>query len=171
MGLKGYFIEKRIKKSLSGRNTGADKVFYLKKVAVFWDEHSAFQESHLKQLKNALNLEILDFEFFVFRDKKASYHKFHGIDITPGIINWSGKISDSKLREMLSRRYDLLIDYSLPDTLNKRVILAEIQAVFKVAFSDNDTAFYDLLISVPRNEVDLFNKELIRYMKILGFIS
>ena len=171
MGLKDFFTEKRLQQLRKRPRPESNKPFLLKSVAVFLDENSRFEESHLIRLKDRFGLEIYDFEFFIFSKNKKALHRFHGIDVIPGMLNWKGEISNPNLKRMMEKDYSLLLDYATCDSLQKKILTAEIKAAFRVGYAENLREFYDLIINVPADDVDSFNHELFKYLKIIGLLK
>lgn len=170
MGFKEYFIEKRIRKHLDN-DTPPASISRIRRIAVFLEQDSPFEEKHLKFLSKKFGIDVFDFDFFIFKNDKTAYHRFKGFDVTPSMFNWTGKITNPRLQQILdTHTYDLLIDYSNPGNLIKKLLLTHLKASFKTGFPDNEKAFYDLLISVPRDDLSLFNDEMVHYLKIIGLI-
>jgi hypothetical protein len=172
MGIQGYFFDKKIKQAKEKANelkkiTSLSKV---KKVLVFVDETSLFDQSKLKELETLMSLNSSDFDFLTFKGKKSSYNEFRGVVITPDSFNWQGNVSSNELKELLEKTFDLLVDYSSSDVIIKPLIVSSIKASFKIGFSVVNNELYDFVIAVEPNEISTFNKEVVRYLKILKIL-
>ncbi len=62
----------------------------------------------------------------------------------------------------------MLIDYTKANTVFKKYIVAKSKASFKVGYAEVDDRLYDFMIAVENEEIISFNKELIKYLKILN---
>ena len=82
-----------------------------------------------------------------------------------------GKIKSEALNKFVKTEYDLLINYCDPQLLFPKVIMLKSAAKIKAGFEDELNFFNDVSIKVPRNDIDGFNKELLRYLSILKLIE
>ncbi|MEX1382402.1 MAG: hypothetical protein AB1Z17_03310, partial [Lutibacter sp.] len=85
-------------------------------------------------------------------------------------FGWYGKINNDTLKNILTKKYDLLINYSKIDYLYNNILLLHSKVAFKVGFASLDNRFYDLLINCKTSEIALFNKEVRKYLEILNKI-
>ena len=173
MGIQNYFIDKRIAAVLkkTNKNSNVEVLSEILRVAIFVDEQSTFNEEKFRELQEIIDLDETHFSILTFKEKKASYNEFRGTVLFSNEINWQGKITSKDVRSYIKKPYDLLIDYTQEDSLTRQLVIAQIVAKMKVGFSEKKKLFYDLLISVSPKEIDLFNKELVRYLKILKLLE
>lgn len=173
MGIQNYLIDKRIKTALKKSALLKKETSFrsLVDIAIFVDEKSVFNEEKFRDLQEIIKLDETHFNILTFKEKKSSYNEFRGTVVHQNEINWKGKIVPKDVLEFLQKRYDLLIDYTQADSLKKQLIVAQTRAFFKVGSSVEKNSLYDIMISVKPAEVRLFNKELVRYLKILKLIK
>jgi hypothetical protein len=172
MGIKQYFFDKRIKaakeKSLQYKaNTSLLKV---KNVLIFIDDTTTFNQKYFRSLREQLDLDIANFVFLTYKDKKSNYNEFSGVVVTQDSFNWKGNVTSESLQELLSKEFDLLIDYTQNKLEIKQLIVPIIKAAFKVSFSDEFLDLYDFVVETPPDGIKTFNTEMVRYLKILKLI-
>lgn len=173
MGIQNYFIDKRIKDALRKSNNQKNKPEFasVSSIAIFVDEKSLFNEEKFRNLQEIIKLDETHFHILTFKEKKSNYNEFRGMVLSQNEINWLGKINSKAVLDFLKKRYDLLIDYTQADSLSKQLIVASINAGFKVGYSDKKDSLYNFMIAVNPTEINLFNNELVRYLKILKLIE
>lgn len=173
MGIQNYLLEKKI-------DTALKKLKKIKKqstfksvsdIAIFVDEKSVFNEEKFRELQEIIKLDETHFSILTYKEKKSSYNEFRGTVIFQNEINWHGKIMSKDVSKFHEKPYDLLIDYTQADNLKKQLIIAQINAFFKVGYSVEKDSLYDFMISVNPTQIKLFNTELVRYLKILKMIK
>ena len=82
-----------------------------------------------------------------------------------------GKIKSEMLNKFVSRDFDLLINYCDPKLLFPKVIMLRSRANMRAGFEDEANFFNDISIKVPGNDIDGFNNELLKYLRILKLIK
>jgi len=169
MRIQNYLIDKKIQAALTKSiKTAKEHAFVsITNIAIFVDELSAFNEKEFRDLQEIIKLDETHFNILTFKEKKSSYNEFRGTVLFQNEINWQGKIISKDANEFINQRYDLLIDYTQADSLQKQLIVALINAHFKVGYSDKKDSLYNFMISINPTEIKLFNKEMVRYLKIL----
>ena len=173
MGIQNKFINKRIKTALKKSNNQVSKpdLTSVSRIAIFVDEKSLFNEEKFRDLQEIIKLDETHFHILTFKEKESNYNEFRGMVLSQNEINWLGNITSKAVLDFLKNRYDLLIDYTQADSLKKQLIVASINAGFKVGYSDKKDSLYNFMITVNPTEINLFNKELVRYLKILKLIE
>lgn len=160
------FFNKRLPDFLKNSCRSSSKK--VKKVIVFLDdisERSAIEVGLISLLKlSKENVEIL-----VFKPKASKENKIEGI-FTSKDFGWYGKINSESLKSILTNKYDLLINYSKVESLYCNLLVLQCKATFRVGFAYFDNRFYDLLIECENTDIELFNDELEKYLKILNKI-
>lgn len=140
----------------------------VKKVIIFLDAN-ANRTSVLSMLTSMLKISESDIKVVIFQQKLRNEQRANEV-ITPKDFGWYGKIESEKLKNILTNKYDLLINYSKVDNLYLNLLLLQCKAAFKVGFAHLDKRLYDLMIRCESNERDLFNEELKKYLVILKII-
>jgi len=80
-----------------------------------------------------------------------------------------GNVKDKNVKNILKEEFGLLLSY-IENNVYVDCITALSKARFKVGFSSDKQELYDLMIAVDSCDVDLFNNELEKYLKILNKI-
>lgn len=135
------------------------------KILVLLDEFAdkLLIEENLYRLLNFSdeNIEVLIFQSKIKKNKVST-------DIfTPGDFGWFGKLKSHRLKKILTKKFDLLINYSKVDNIYINMLLLQCNAGFKVGFSHLDNRYYDLLINCESDNFELFNQEMKKYLQIL----
>ena len=158
------FFNKKVKELLGDpAESTSEKI---KKVLIVLDDIS-LKEVTLANLKNNLGIQEKNIEILVFLQKKSKEkddkHLFSSKD-----FGWYGKINNDILKNILTKKYDLLINYSKVDNLYNNLLLLHCKVDFRVGFAIFDNRLYDLLIDCKPENLSLFNKELKKYLEILN---
>lgn len=128
-------------------------------------EKEAIQQGLIKCLELPTNsIVFVTFLDYLSKDKhiKNCY--------SPKDFGWYGKIKSNELKTVLTKKYDLLINYSKIENIYCNLLVLQSKAAFKVGFSNADNRLYDLMIDCDLLNVELFNSELKKYLKILNKI-
>ena len=120
-----------------------------------------------KELSTILNISNNNIEFVIVQQKVAKDQIIDGV-ISPKDFGWYGKIKSDKIKAVLTKKYDLLINYSKVDNLYSNLLLLQCKAAFRAGFEHLDNRFYDLLINCDSDDFSSFNKELKKYLTILN---
>jgi hypothetical protein len=137
----------------------------IKKLLVICDDYSQ-KESIQKELVETLIIAENDIVWVFFQKRMAKELVLDEI-FTPKDFGWYGKIKSEKLKNILTNKYDLLINYSKIDNIYINVLLLHCKVGFKAGFSHLDNRLYDLLINCKSDYLSLFTKELKKYLTIL----
>ena len=172
MGIKQFFIDKKIKEAVTKAKKTKERNLLLKitKVAIFVDETTSFDDKKFIELQNIIKLDNTHFSILTYKDKKSNFNEFRGVVVLQNEVNWQGKVTSKEVKAFLDQEFDLLIDYTLANNQKKQLIVAHIQAALKVGFLDNNDSLYDFMVDIESSEISLFNKELVRYLTILKLI-
>ena len=148
----------------SHKNTSAE----VKKVIVFLDDVS--KKTEIKNsLSSLFNLSDNAIDWCVFLQKKSKSEDEEGV-FTPKDFGWFGMINAPELKSILTKKYDLLINYSKVESLYSDLLILRSRTAFRVGFAHLDSRFYDLVIDCDAEDWELFNSELKKYLKILNKI-
>ncbi len=138
----------------------------VKSILVFLDDISKKEEIHTK-LVSLLAVYEGDIKLIGFQQNISKEHKLKD-SCTPKDFGWYGKIKSEELKSALTKKYDLLINYSKVDNLYLNLLLLQCKTEFKVGFSHLDSRLYDLMIDCKFDDLEVFNKELKKYLAILN---
>ena len=161
-----FFFNKQLLKLLgNSEKPTSNKV---KSVLVFLDEISE-KKSIQQSLMKTLGVKEDQLEFIVFRNKIPKKQICEDC-FSPKDFGWSGKVKSENLNTILTKKYDLLINYSKVENIYRNLLILQSKAAFKVGFSHFDNRLYDLMIEGEKIDIDLFNRELKKYLEILNKI-
>ena len=137
----------------------------IENVLVFLDDVS-LKDEVLSNLKEILGIQEKNIQLLIFLQnipKENSDLQLY----SPKDFGWYGKISNEVLKNILTKKYDLLINYSKVDDLYSNLLLLHCNTSFNVGFKHLDGRFYDLVIDCKSDDFKSFNSELGKYLKIL----
>lgn len=89
----------------------------------------------------------------------------------PKNIGWNGKILSVDLESFIKTDFDILIGYYTKGDVETSLVTALSKAKFKIGLKGADQRIFDLVINVETNQLNIFKKELKKYLKILKFIK
>ncbi|MFD0763036.1 DUF6913 domain-containing protein [Lutibacter aestuarii] len=160
------FFNKRIAElTENSTKTTSNKV---KNIMVVIDD-SSLKDAVVNELSQLFSISKDSIEILVVKSKRAKNEVVEN-SISPKDFGWYGKIKTEWLKEILTKKYDLLINYSKVENLYTNLLLLHCKVIFKVGFAHLDNRFYDLIIKCEPTEITLFNKELKKYLEILNKI-
>jgi len=137
----------------------------VKNVLVFMDDIS-LKSTILTDLKTILNIPENDIEILLFQKKIKKNQEDKNL-FSPKDFGWYGKIKSEKLSNILTNKYDLLINYSKVENIYSNLLILQSKTALNVGFSHLDKRFYDLIIRCDKSDIALFNNELKKYLAIL----
>ncbi|WP_456377979.1 DUF6913 domain-containing protein [Lutibacter sp.] len=141
----------------------------IKNIIVVIDDFSE-KEELLKELKVLFSIAESAIKFVIFQQKVSKEPISEDI-ITPKDFGWYGKVRSNNLKAILTKKYDLLINYSKVDNLYTNVLLLQCKTSFKAGFAHLDNRLYNLIINCESSDLKLFNSELKKYLTILNKIE
>jgi hypothetical protein len=127
------------------------------------------KNSILDNLINVLKISEKNIKFVIFQKNIPDENELNNIYSSKD-FGWYGKVNSKELKNILTKKYDLLINYSKVDNLYSNLLILQCKAGFKVGLASLDNRLYDLLIGCKPTEITLFNKELKKYLEILNKI-
>jgi len=157
------FFNKRLKTFVKNRHKNESK--NVRSVLILLDDVSK-EEAILDDIKNLLEISKSEIAVFVFQKKNLNTNDSDNI-LSPKDFGWYGKIRSKKLNSILTKKYDLLINYSKIENIYFNLLILQCETAFNVGFSYFDKRLYDLLINCNKSDTNLFNKELKKYLAIL----
>jgi len=85
-------------------------------------------------------------------------------------FGWKGKINNLELNEFIDTKFDALISYYKKDTLELDLVSALSKANFKIGLSNKEPRLFDLIIDIEPKHIDIFQSEVVKYLKVLNKI-
>ena len=86
-------------------------------------------------------------------------------------FGWNGVVKNLDLQEFIDSDFDALISYYKNDNLELNYATACSKSFFKIGLSNFDQNLNDFIIDINPNFVDIFGKELKKYLKGLNKID
>ena len=171
-GIKHKVLSKKIDSYLkNNKNTALFVSNFIQSVGIIVNEDASFNFERLKKLQKEIPIGSNNFYVLTYKNKNESYNEFRGAFFYEKQITLSGKIKSNEVNEFLNKEFDMLIDYTGANTIFSKFLVAKSKAKFKVGHLIDEESLYNFMIDVPLNDADTFNKELIKYLKILKKIK
>ena len=156
-------MESKHKNSIENRHSFGAKV---KSVLILVDE--SIDEKMGETISDELSLVHSNIQILTFKDKIEKGTSSENC-ITEKDFGLFGNFKNDTVKKILDSKIDLLINYTVDNQyLNSLVVLSN--ALFKVGFLDKNILIYDLMIDVDKNDYNVFNGEVKKYLKILNKI-
>jgi len=172
LNLKNTTANKFIKNELKA--DGSDKEFQvkiIKRVGILAELSLIQTYDFTKRLSKGLNLEPEDLKVCLFDPAgKGTAPDFYQY-CSEKDFGLFGKIKSEALNKFVHRDYDLLVNYCDPALLFPKVIMLRSAAKMRAGFENEANFFNDIAINVSGNDIDGFNRELIKYLQILKLIK
>lgn len=166
-GLKQNSNEKYIESQLKGRKTATNNsaISYLG-VLVNSDEYIDYE--WFKVLGEALNIKSHKIKIIIYTDEDVERTQFAAnLTFKDDVIGWGGTIKDLEIKTFVDTKFDALISYYKQDKMPLKLITAASKAAFKIGVFENDDRLNDLIIKTNINDVETFEKELVKYLQVL----
>ncbi len=166
---KNLFTKKIVKNSLSNVSCpeGAAKV---QKIGILVDE-SAFHE--IPKLTQALveegilqnNIRLLVYKNSIGKKEISEYPAFCDAD-----LSWTATFSKSEVKDFISEKFDLLINYYDNPKSALLVVSNQSKAIFKSGFTSSEKKINHFMVDTTVENYTIFVQELFKYLKILNKI-
>ena len=138
----------------------------IKKAFILLDDITLKQEV-ISNLKASLGLKENAIEIVIFVQKKAKDTNESSI-FSSKDFGWYGKIKNEDLKNILTKKYDLLINYYKVENIYVNLLLLQCKATFKVGFASLDKVLYNLVVDCNVENYKLYNEEIKKYLTILN---
>ena len=156
------FIKNHINDFL--KNEAESTKHKVKNILIFVDDVSEISAMK-KEIFQQFKIEENQLTIVIYQQNKT---KTEYPTISPKNFGWYGKLKQEKFPFSLTKKYDLLINYSKIDHLYLNLLLLQLNISFKIGFSHFDKRFYDLLISCEVTDISIFTNEIKKYLTILN---
>ena len=137
----------------------------VKKVLILLSEFE-YQDEILKDRSEKLEIAIHQFQVMIFQAKKDKNNLIENA-YYPSDFGWYGKINSSFITDILTKKFDLLINYNKIDNIYTNLLLLQCNSDFNVGFAKLNKTLFQLLIDCEIDDFKLFNGELKKYLTIL----
>ncbi|MBS9767254.1 MAG: hypothetical protein KGV44_06915 [Flavobacteriaceae bacterium] len=125
-----------------------------------------FKEFVFKELTDFFKENKATIQIEVFKKKSSKAERLDYI--TSSDFGWFGGVSDKINEFILTKKYDLLINYSKVDEVYLKTLLLHCDYDFSISYAHLDNELYDMQISCDVNDIQLFTSEVKKYLKILN---
>lgn len=172
LNLKNKTASKFIKNQLN--TAGSEKEFevkVIKKIGVLAELSLIQTYDFTARLSEEFNLETEDLKVCLFDPSGKNSDTPEYRCCSENDFGFFGKIKSEFLNKFVSTEFDLLINYCDPKLLFPKVIILRSNAKMRAGFDDKANFFNDISIKVQANDIDGFNKELLKYLGILKLIK
>ncbi len=159
-----FFFNKQLQKMLGDSKKHESNK--LQKSVVFLND-SSNKEAILQSISKHLGLTEDNIDVVIFYNKINKDTTCENC-FSPKDFGWFGKVKSDVLKAVLTKKYDLLINYSKVENIYCKLLVLQCEAALKVGFSEVDTRLYDLMIDCEISDIALFNSELKKYLEILN---
>lgn len=109
-------------------------------------------------------------KFITFIDDDRNKPNTWDSYFSPSDFGWKGKLNSVELQDFVDTKFDALISYYKKDNLELNTVSALSEANFKIGISDKDVRLNDFIINIKPNQIDIFKKEFLKYLKTLNKI-
>jgi hypothetical protein len=133
-----------------------------------YDEYNNYDSIRL--IFKDLGLKDNRIKFIAFIDDEKSTPNGWDSFFNPKNFGWKGKITNVDLEEFISTKFDALISYYKEDQLELNLVTALSQANFKIGISNRDERLFDFILNIEPQHIQVFQKELVKYLKRLNKI-
>ncbi|MGB2128322.1 MAG: DUF6913 domain-containing protein [Flavicella sp.] len=130
-------------------------------------ETSELQESEiLSSISQHLMVPDHCIEFFKFEVQPIKKEMDSNVCSSKS-FGWFGSLKLNSLHEFVKKDFDLFINYGISENLYLNMITLQSKSKFKIGFATEFTDLYDLSVSDPKRDIESFNLEAAKYLKIL----
>jgi hypothetical protein len=170
-GIKNKAIDKRYNKILASQDKkfNPDLSHGVKTIGIVTDDLSFDVAPVVKELSKLINVEKDSISIVFYSNKELGEKDF--LYFTPKNLDWKGKIDSETVSQFIYYPFDILINYSKENNNIVNMIIAMSKAKFKVGYDTVDNRLYQFMLTQSATTIQEFNKELVRYLKILKILS
>ena len=167
------FREKSNQKYINNILNSVSRVVHQRKadsvgVILNFDEFNDYDK--FRQLLKNIGIKDNKVKFISFilddKTKPNSWDSF----FCPKDFGWKGKIDNVDLVEFINSPFDILISYYNNECLELNMATAMSKANFKIGINNNDPRLYDLIINIETKHLNVFQNEIVKYLKVLNKI-
>ena len=168
-GWKHYSLKSKLQKGISRPNTKFNKDQNFG-VGILCDSQGFNEEVKLMHFAERI-FSNSENELFVYSDKKIKTHFSESQVFSNGDFSLSGKIKNESLSAFVEKPFKLLISYYRTENVFLDFVATQSRAIFKTGLATETNLYKDLIIDTDLKDIDLFENELLKYLKILNRIE
>lgn len=167
------FKEKSIQKYYNGvlqapRSSIREKKIESVGIILNYDEYNNYDQ--LRLILKDIGLKDNRIKFISFIDSEENAPNSWDSYFWPKNFGWNGKISNIDLEEFINANFDALISYYKEDHIELNLVTAMSKANFKIGISNTEERLNDFILNIDPQHIDVFHKELVKYLKRLNKI-
>lgn len=137
-------------------------------VIINFQEYNNYDK--LRLLFNNIGFNDNRIKFIAFIDDEKGMPNSWDSFFNPKDFGWKGKINNIDLNEFIDTKFDALVSYYKKDNLELNLVTALSKANFKIGLSNSEPRLFDLIIDIEPKHIDLFQSEIVKYLKVLNKI-
>ncbi len=161
------FIQNQLKKAEKSKKVVPDK---LNTIGIIADLSLWKAFDFVKDLETRLKLSGNKFRVVLVSSGYEDQGDFNYPVFSEKDLGMFGKIKTADIKDFTEINFDLLINYSGVGNYLAEVLLLKSQAKLKAGFFNEKADLYDISIKTGDNKIVVFNEELGKYLKIMGFL-
>lgn len=142
-----------------------DGVIHSVGIILNFDEYNNYDR--LRSLISEIGVKDNRVKFMAFIDDEKSIPNSWDAFFHPKNFGWKGNITNIELQEFIDEKFDALICYYKNDNLELNYVTALSQANFKIGLNNRDERLYDFIMDIEPDHIQIFENELIKYLKVL----
>lgn len=124
-----------------------------------------------RNLSQKLGMPSKCFEILIYENLKDDFVTQHYNTFSEKDFGMFAKIKAHNVQGFVETKYDMFINYCNSESVFTNVIAIRVNSNFKISFADSKMHdLYSFMIEVNSNEIDIFNDELAKYLRILSLI-
>ncbi|MDA7558841.1 hypothetical protein N8768_06740 [Flavobacteriaceae bacterium] len=167
--LKKKSNQKYLNKNLNNRKPLVDDSI-IQSVGVILNNNEFRDADQLLSLLRSIDIKENKIKFITLIDDHESRPNSWDAYFYPENFKWKGKIEGADLTDFVNEPFDVLISYYQINQLELHLATTLSKAKFKIGISNVDERLHDLIISIDPNQVEIFKKELLKYLKVFNKI-
>lgn len=156
------YIDKCIKNRVTISNNNK-----IKTVGVIVDDSEFLDLNRINKLQDVLEVKTENFEIIALTNPKSKTESIYQNTFSRKDLGWKGNVKTETLKSFLNKKNDLLISYYTSDKLPLIFATAISEAKFKVGILEESNT-NDLVIKTDIKDTATFEKELVKYLRILN---
>ena len=168
-GLRQNLLKTKVKnihkntKQIS-ENTRGEGVGFLVDSREFQD-HKKLEELMLRVCKSGSN------NLVVFSAEKNLEENEDHLFLSKKDFSIYGSLKNAKIQQFIAQPFKVLVSYYRTENVFLDFVSAQSEALFKVGISPDSSDFNDLTIHSKTEELQVFENELLKYLKLLNRID
>lgn len=167
--LQQRFYKKRIENNLHRRDISHINS-PLKTLAFLVDEDDCKDVEVLHKTAEVFGIASQNITIFGYKTFEKKAPSMRQNQITSKDFSWAGNITNSLANDFLNISFDVLVGFYKGRHMYLDLLVSESAAKFKVGALGADDRLYDLIISIPPQQQELYIKELKKYLTVLNKI-